>query len=72
MQNDLLSLLQSALQKGLPFALSFADDALLFAATRIGLQLPWLHWLSTGLLIATLFYWAFRLLRFLYFKSCHS
>jgi hypothetical protein len=68
MQNHLLSSLQSAFQKGLPFALSFVDDILLFAATKIGLQLPWLQWVSTLLFVVTLLYWTTKLLRFLYFK----
>jgi ABC-type nickel/cobalt efflux system permease component RcnA len=71
MQNQFFSLLQSIFQKGLPFALSFVDDALLLAATRMGLHLPWLQWASTVLLISTVLYWTVRLLRFLYFKSLH-
>ena len=64
MQNQFVGLLQTIIQKGFPIALSFVDDALLLLATRVGLHLPWLQWVSTILLAATLLYWGIRLLRF--------
>jgi|GEM_PF-3169228 len=69
MQNQLVGLLQTVVQQGLPIALSFVDDALLLLLTRAGLHLPWLQWLSTVLLTATLLYWSVRLLRYLLTKS---
>ncbi|MEA5449379.1 hypothetical protein VB780_12420 [Leptolyngbya sp. CCNP1308] len=72
MQHQLMGLLQTIVQKGLPVALSFADDALLLLATRVGLHWPWLHWLSTVLLAATLLYWGMQLLRFLWIKWIKS
>ena len=69
MQNQFVGLLQTVLQKGFPIALGFVDDALLLLAARVGLHWPWLQWLSTVLLAATLLYWGVRLLRFLLTKS---
>ncbi|MEA5464077.1 hypothetical protein [Leptothoe sp. PORK10 BA2] len=66
MQNHSFSILQTVAQKGFPFILSFVDDAVLMIATRVGLQLPWLQWLSTILLVATLLYWTVRLVRYWY------
>lgn len=66
MQNHLLSILQTIAQKGFPLALSFGDDVLLMMAARVGLQLPWLQWVSTVMLVATLLYWTVRLVKFLY------
>ncbi|HEY9735289.1 MAG TPA: hypothetical protein V6D06_03370 [Trichocoleus sp.] len=60
------SALQSALQKALPLALSFLDDALILAASNLGLHLPWLQCLGTVLLTVSLLYWAFRVVRFCY------
>ncbi|NEP17616.1 MAG: hypothetical protein F6J97_12035 [Leptolyngbya sp. SIO4C1] len=53
------------LQKGLLLFVSFADDLLLVFLSRLGLSWPWLQWLSTLLLLATLVYWSIRLLLYL-------
>ncbi|MGB3136538.1 MAG: hypothetical protein WBG38_18085 [Nodosilinea sp.] len=68
MQDQFNSLVQAVLQKGFPIALSFIDDALLLLATRAGLHWPWLKWLSTVLLTATLLYWGMQILLFLWTK----
>lgn len=46
--------------------LSFLDDIALFTLSRIGLHWVWLRWVSSIVLIATLSYWAFRMLRYCY------
>lgn len=56
-------LIKKTQQLGL-LLISFLDDIVLFVFSRIGLHWAWLHWLSTILLIATLSYWAYRLLRY--------
>lgn len=68
MTSNILDLLTTALQKGFPILLSFLDDALLLGLTQIGINLPWLQWLSLVLMSATLIYWSFRLVRFLYWR----
>jgi hypothetical protein len=68
MRSDISHLIQVTVSKGLPMLLSFLDDALLLALTRIGIQLPWLSWLSGLLLSATVLYWSWRILHRLYQK----
>lgn len=65
MKSTLLDLLQAVTQKGLPLLLNFLDDALLLGLSRLGVSLPWLEWLGMILLLGTLTYWAFRVVRFL-------
>ena len=66
MRSDIFDVLQTVLNKGFPFLMSFLDDALLLGLSQLGVNLPWLQWLSTILLSATILYWSFRLARFLY------
>lgn len=66
MRSDSFDLLQTVLQKGLPVLFSFLDDALLLGLTKIGVNLPWLEWLSGLLLSAAIIYWSFRIIRFFY------
>ena len=61
----LLTLLQTAAQKGFPLLLNLLDDILLAGLARVGISLPWLQWLSFVLLGLSLLYWSFRLIRFL-------
>lgn len=68
MHSNFLQLFQTTCQKGFPILLSLLDDALLLGLSRIGISLPWLQWLSLILLSATLAYWAWRILHFLYVK----
>lgn len=66
MRGDILNLIKTGLQSGLSIAISFLDDALLLGLTRMGVNLPWLQWLSMILLTGTILYWTFRIARFLY------
>jgi hypothetical protein len=58
-------LLQSVWSQGLVLALSFLDDGALLLATKVGVNLPWLSELTTLLFVASLLYWAIKLLRVL-------
>lgn len=58
--------LTGLIYRGLLLALNFADDLALFILTRLGLHWPWLQWISTILLIATVVYWGVRLWRHCY------
>ena len=69
MRSDSFDLLQTVLQKGLPVLFSLLDDALLLVLTKIGVNLPWLQWLSGLLLIAAILYWSFCIIRFFYQNS---
>ena len=42
------------IQKGLPLLFSCGDDVLLLVLSKLGVRLPGLHLLSTGLLLVTL------------------
>jgi hypothetical protein len=66
MQVDPAPLFQSILQKALPLALSFLDDAIILAVTHLGLNLPWLHCLGTVLPILSTLYWIIQIVRFCY------
>lgn len=68
MGHTLLSQLQLISQKSFPILLSFVDDALLLILTRLGLYWPWLEWLSLAVMVATILYWGYRLVYFLYQK----
>ncbi len=58
--------LTGLIHKSLLLALNFVDDIAVFTLTRLGLHWPWLHWLSTILLIVTVVYWSIRVIRY-----CH-
>lgn len=64
--DSLLQLSAQVLSKVAPFALSFADDALLFVITKLGITLPGMAWLPSLLLTATIVYWTVRIAIFLY------
>lgn len=68
MHSDLFCLIQAVLQKGFPILLSFVDDALLLGLSKFGISFPGFQWLSVLLLSATLLYWSWRILQFLYTK----
>lgn len=68
MRSDLFCLIQTVLQKGFPILLSFVDDALLLGLSKFGISFPGFEWLGALLLSATLLYWGWRILQYLYTK----
>lgn len=56
------ALLHITVEKGLPVALSFLDDALLLLLSKIGIPLPGLDWLGWFLLACTILHWTVRFL----------
>lgn len=46
----------------LPILLSFSDDAVLFVATRFGLHIPGMDWLSPLLLSCSVLWWMVKLI----------
>jgi uncharacterized protein (DUF486 family) len=58
--------LTGLIHKSLLIALNFVDDLAVFTLTRLGLHWPWLHWISTTLLIVTAVCWGIRFMRYCY------
>ncbi|ESA32230.1 hypothetical protein N836_26945 [Leptolyngbya sp. Heron Island J] len=58
--------LTDLIQKSVLLALNFIDELAIFTLTRFGLHWPWLHWISTILLVITIAYWGIRLWRYCY------
>lgn len=48
---------------------SFLDDIAVFVLSRMGFHWMWLRWFGTVLLVTTLSYWIFRLLRYCYHQQ---
>jgi hypothetical protein len=59
---------QSPLGRLLPFFISLLDDALIIGLSRLGLKLPWLHWLSPIVMIGMAIVWFVQMLRSQWFQ----
>lgn len=66
MQSSLTATLQSLCQKAAILLLSCIDDALIMMLSKLGVSLPGLQCLSTVLVILTICFWLYRLLRFVH------
>jgi len=66
MQSSLADGFQNMLQQGALLFLSCLDDVLIVSLSKLGVTLPGLPWLSTGLLTVTVLFWLYRIGRFLH------
>lgn len=58
MFNNRCDLLQAFLQKGVPFLLSFGDDAILMGLSKTGIRIPFIPRLDVILFSISILYWS--------------
>ncbi|MEO0541037.1 MAG: hypothetical protein AAFZ80_09260 [Cyanobacteria bacterium P01_A01_bin.105] len=67
-----LEQLSTIVRQGAVLALGFLDDLLLMGLSQMGFHWVWLQWLSTALLVISIAYWAYRIVRYCHRRQVHQ